>query len=278
MRHFGTDGTRVEHLTSTIVRQSDGIGKAAGRCSAGLLSALGGVGCSWVPVELDGFRAARGRPGEGDRWTRSPSEPRNRARNSRDWRVEFTVLNGRLTTVAGWIAIVFGGVHVIIAPLERRDVWSQVIGDGWWNTFTREPVTSDDLLRSEAFWATVGSFGAPILAMGCYVVWSTRQHQRVPGWIGGMILAWGLLLVTLLPASPGWALLVIGGLIMLGDSVLVRDRADALAQQNQSRRVPSTAENSRLPRWLDSISGPAPKPWRIYRSNAKPRERTNPEK
>jgi hypothetical protein len=36
----------------------------------------------------------------------------------------------RLTKVAGWILTVFGAAHVVIAPLESRDVWSQVVSWG----------------------------------------------------------------------------------------------------------------------------------------------------
>ncbi|MGH2713749.1 MAG: DUF6463 family protein [Thermoleophilaceae bacterium] len=126
----------------------------------------------------------------------------------------------RLTKVGGWIAIVFGAVHVVVAPLESRsrDVWSQAVDEGWWNTFTLdESTTLAQFERSETFWVTLGSFGVPVLVLGCYVVWATHQRQRVPGWIGWIVLTWGLVFVTALPASPGWALAVSGGLIVLGD-------------------------------------------------------------
>jgi hypothetical protein len=124
----------------------------------------------------------------------------------------------RLTKAGGWIAIAFGAVHVVVAPLESRDVWSQVVSDGWWNTFTLdESTTLPQFERSETFWNTLGSFGVPVLVLGLYVVSATRQRQRVPGWIGWIVLAWGLLIATALPASPAWALVVTGGLIVLGD-------------------------------------------------------------
>lgn len=126
-------------------------------------------------------------------------------------------IGARASKAAGWLAIAFGCVHVVVAPLDQRHIWSQVVADGLWNTFTLEPTTLSQIQRSEAFWVTVGSFGVPMLAFGCYVVWSTRQHRRVPGWIGWMVLAWGLFFVTVLPASPGWVVPIIGGLIVLGD-------------------------------------------------------------
>jgi hypothetical protein len=126
----------------------------------------------------------------------------------------------RLTKAGGWIALVFGAVHVVVAPLEgrSREIWSQVAGDGWWNTFTLdEPTTFAQLERSERFWVTLGSWGVPLLVLGAYIVWSTHQGHRVPAWIGWIFLAWGLIFATALPASPGWLLPLIGGLIVLGD-------------------------------------------------------------
>jgi hypothetical protein len=125
-----------------------------------------------------------------------------------------------LTKAGGWIALVFGAVHVIVAPLEsrRRDVWSDAADEGWWNTFTLgEPTTLAEFERSETFWVTLGSWGVPVLALGAYVVWSARQGQRVPGWIGWILLAWSLPFVTALPASPGWLFAVSGAMIVLGD-------------------------------------------------------------
>jgi hypothetical protein len=123
-----------------------------------------------------------------------------------------------LTQAGGWIALVFGAAHVIIAPLERRDVLSDAADEGWWNSFTLEESTSlAEFERSDTFWVTLGSWGVPVLIIGCYVVWAARQGQRVPGWIGWILLAWSVPFVTALPASPGWLFAVSGALIVLGD-------------------------------------------------------------
>jgi Family of unknown function (DUF6463) len=123
-----------------------------------------------------------------------------------------------LTKAGGWIALVFGAAHVIIAPLERRDVLSDAADEGWWNSFTlAESTTIAEFERDETFWVTLGSWGAPVLILGCYVVWSAHQRQRVPGWIGWLMLAWSVPFVTALPGSPGWLFAVSGALIVLGD-------------------------------------------------------------
>ncbi len=123
-----------------------------------------------------------------------------------------------LSEAAGWVAIAFGASHVVVAPLDSHTTWAQMRAQGWWNTATlAKPTTLAEAERSYAFWTTLGSFGAPVLTLGCYIVWSARRGQRVPKWLGGIVLAWGLPFVTVLPASPGWALPLIGGLLVVGD-------------------------------------------------------------
>ncbi|PSL07035.1 hypothetical protein CLV30_102424 [Haloactinopolyspora alba] len=144
----------------------------------------------------------------------------------------------RLTQSAGWIAAAFGTVHIAVAPLDTRDVWSQVVSEGWLNTFTLDKATSlAELERSETFWVTLGSFGAPMLVLGSSVVWSARHGHRVPGWLGWMVLGWSVPMVSVLPASPGWALPVVGGLIVLGD----RERSRQARSEPDADAVPTTA-------------------------------------
>ncbi|NNH70211.1 hypothetical protein HLB23_10110 [Nocardia uniformis] len=134
----------------------------------------------------------------------------------------------RATRTAGWIAVVFGVVHTVLAPLQAGDTWSQAVSDGWWNTFTLEKaITPAQLERSESFWISLGSFGVPVLILGCYVVWSTRQRHRVPAWIGWIVLAWALIMATAVPVSPAWVLIVCGGLIVFGDRHSGPDRVVA---------------------------------------------------
>ena len=122
------------------------------------------------------------------------------------------------TKVAGWMAVTFGAVHVVVVPLRRRANLSQAWADGWWNAFTlEEPTTFAEAERALTFWQTLGSFGYPMLALGGHLVWSAHRRRRVPGWLGGIVVAWGLPFVVGMPASPGWALPVIGGLILAGD-------------------------------------------------------------
>jgi Family of unknown function (DUF6463) len=101
------------------------------------------------------------------------------------------------------------------------------------NTFTlAESTTLAQFERSETFWVTIGSWGAPLLVIGCLVLWSARQGHRVPAWIGWIMLAWSLPFVTALPESPGWLIAVSGALIVLGDRR--RSRATVVPSRHES--------------------------------------------
>ncbi len=123
------------------------------------------------------------------------------------------------TATAGWMAVIFGAVHIVVVPVRRRKNLSEVWADGWWNAFTLdEPTTLAEAERAVTFWQTLGSFGWPMLTLGGHLICSARRGRRVPRWLGGIVLAWGLPFVTAMPASPGWALPIIGGLIVAGDA------------------------------------------------------------
>ncbi len=125
----------------------------------------------------------------------------------------------QLTALAGWTAITLGAVHVIVVPLRRRGSLAQIWADGWWNAFTlTEPTTLAEAERARTFWQTLGSFGYPVLALGGHLVWSAHRGHRVPGWLGAIVVAWGRPFATGMPASPGWPIPVIGGLIIAGDT------------------------------------------------------------
>ncbi|GAA4905026.1 hypothetical protein GCM10023223_22270 [Stackebrandtia albiflava] len=120
--------------------------------------------------------------------------------------------------MAGWIAVAFGIVHTAVAPWDTRDTWTQVFAEGWWNTFTLDQATTLAALdRSETFWMTIGSFGVPVLILGCHVLWSVRRRHRVPAGLGWLLLVWASVLATAAPVSPAWALVVVGALIVVGD-------------------------------------------------------------
>ncbi|ARX81665.1 hypothetical protein SMD44_01063 [Streptomyces alboflavus] len=120
----------------------------------------------------------------------------------------------KLTRAAGWLAVAFGVIHVVVSPLDNRDVWSEIFEQGPWRTISLD-VTSENLAYSEAFWVAPGSFGVPVLLFGAFVLWTAKQGARVPAPFGWAMTAWGAVLAALLPASPAWALVAVGVLLVL---------------------------------------------------------------
>jgi hypothetical protein len=119
-----------------------------------------------------------------------------------------------IARVAGWIAVAFGVTHVVVAPLDYRQVWADILDKGPWETLSLD-VTPENRAYSEAFWVGPGSFGVPVLLIGAFVLWTVRRGERVPAPFGWAMTAWGAGLVVLLPRSPTWALLVVGVLLVL---------------------------------------------------------------
>jgi hypothetical protein len=123
----------------------------------------------------------------------------------------------RLTMAGGLLAMAGGVVHVGVAALMRRDVWSQIMDEGFANTVTLDP-PADRVPVAEAFWFSPGSFGVPLLLLGALVTWQARRGQRVPGALGWGVVAWAVLLGVLSGFDAGtMTILLIGGLLVAGD-------------------------------------------------------------
>ncbi|QIB47309.1 DUF6463 family protein [Streptomyces aureoverticillatus] len=120
----------------------------------------------------------------------------------------------KLTRAAGWIAVAFGAIHIVVAPLDKRDAWSDIFEQGPWQTISLD-VTPENLAYSEAFWVGPASCGVPVLLFGAFVLWTAKQGARVPAAFGWAMTAWGAVLAALLPTSPAWALLAVGVLLVL---------------------------------------------------------------
>ena len=123
----------------------------------------------------------------------------------------------RLTLCGGLLAMTGGVVHVGVAALMRRDVWSQVMDEGFVNTVTLDP-SAERVPVAEAFWFSPGSFGVPLLLLGALVTWQARHDLRVPGALGWGVVAWAVLLGVLSGFDAGtMTILLIGGLLVAGD-------------------------------------------------------------
>jgi hypothetical protein len=116
----------------------------------------------------------------------------------------------------GLLAVCGGFLHTVVAALERRDVWAQILDEGFFNTVTSEP-SADRLAVAEAYWFSVGSFGVPLLLLGSLVTWLARRGVPVPGWLGCGLAAWAVLIGMLGGIDTGQlTLLTIGVLLAAG--------------------------------------------------------------
>ncbi len=107
-------------------------------------------------------------------------------------------------------------MHTVSAALMRREVWVQIVDEGFFNTVSLYP-SADRLAVAEAFWFSPGSFGVPLLLLGSLVVWTTRRGERVPGWLGCGVAGWAVLIGLLGGFDTGtMILLLIGVLLVVG--------------------------------------------------------------
>jgi Family of unknown function (DUF6463) len=124
----------------------------------------------------------------------------------------------RKLTMSGGLLAVFGGVlHLVASTLMRRDVWDQIVDEGFVSTVTLDP-SADELAFAEAYWFSPGSFGVPLLLLGGLVAWLARRGQLVPGLLGCGVVAWAVLLGLLGGFDAGTMLiLLVGVLLVAGD-------------------------------------------------------------
>ena len=117
----------------------------------------------------------------------------------------------------GGLCAVGGGLlHTAVSALMRRDVWAQIVDEGFVNTVSLDP-SPDRLAVAEAFWFSPGSFGVPLVLLGALVTRSARRGEPVPGWLGGAVAAWAVLLGLLGGFDLGtFTLLLIGALLVAG--------------------------------------------------------------
>jgi hypothetical protein len=132
---------------------------------------------------------------------------------------EVTTSRAWLRTPSAWgglLAMCGGLFHTVVAVSMRQEVWAQIVDEGILNTVTLAP-SADRLAVAEAYWFTLGSFGVPLLLLGSLVTWLTRRGVRVPGWLGGGIALWAVMIGLVSGFDSGtFTLLSIGVLLAVG--------------------------------------------------------------
>ncbi|MFD8532191.1 DUF6463 family protein [Streptosporangium canum] len=125
------------------------------------------------------------------------------------------VLSARPSRLAIWagramilIAVAHTAVFVPLAP------WSS-----WLAGDLRNRVADSDSVAT--FWALPGGFVAVLVLLGLLVARAGRQGQRVPGYVGWVILAWAALAVSLIGPS-GFLLAAIPAGLLIASNITAR--------------------------------------------------------
>lgn len=94
-------------------------------------------------------------------------------------------------------------VHMAVGVVAAYPHWRGILSDGLWNT-----VHDDDAARMTALWFMVS--GLALFGFGLLVRRSVTATGSVPPETGWVLLAVGIPVSVLEPASGGWSLIAIG--------------------------------------------------------------------
>lgn len=102
-----------------------------------------------------------------------------------------------------WIGksiMIIGAIHTAFGLAVFRSTLAEIFREGFVNTVNGQP------LREFAFWFLV--FGFLAIIFGALVDWCERQDVKLPKFLGWSLLALTLIIVTIMPISGGWLLLI----------------------------------------------------------------------
>lgn len=102
-----------------------------------------------------------------------------------------------------WIGksiMIIGAIHTMFGFVVFHSTLAEIIREGFVNTVNGQPV------REMAFWFIV--FGFLAIFFGLFVDWSEREGLKLPKFFGWGLLALMLIIVTIMPISGGWTLLI----------------------------------------------------------------------
>jgi hypothetical protein len=113
---------------------------------------------------------------------------------------------------AGGIFTVLGAAHLVLglALLAPHHARAWATGELW----LPEGALAEMSPAAGGFWMTVGSFGAPLLALGLTVLWLHRRGIAPPAFIGWIVLAWSVTAALVFEPAP-WIAAVVGAVLLL---------------------------------------------------------------
>lgn len=115
---------------------------------------------------------------------------------------------------SGWMLIATGVLHNIIGIVVGWEILSAMIADGIWNSIEAAGEASAQWTRAAMLWFLMLGFAWIMLGtlMQNTIRHSNRPLPRVWGWL---LLANGILVAVILPASGAWLFLPQGLIILL---------------------------------------------------------------
>ncbi len=121
-------------------------------------------------------------------------------------------LPGKLTVWAGRSMVLIAVAHT--AVFARLAPWSS-----WLAGDLRNHTADTDSVAT--FWALPGGFVVVLALLGLLLARAGRQGQRIPGYVGWTILAWGALAVALIGPS-GFLLAIIPSALLIAADLTAR--------------------------------------------------------
>lgn len=119
----------------------------------------------------------------------------------------------KLARYSGWYLLATGIIHNAIGFIMGWEILWDIHRDGWWNTI--ENAQGIDFARSAIIWFLV--LGFFWMLMGWLMqAWQRETQKSLPGTIGWGMLAMGVWVAVMLPASGAW-LVILQGLILIMD-------------------------------------------------------------
>lgn len=125
----------------------------------------------------------------------------------------------RLAHGSGLALVGLGILHLLVLGADalphlrgwlRLELWT----DAHWQPFAAQ---AHALLASNAaFWASVGSFAAPLIVLGLLVAWMARRRQAVPAFVGLTLLGWTLSCALVIELSGFPLGVIIAACLMVG--------------------------------------------------------------
>ncbi|GAA1681293.1 hypothetical protein GCM10009830_30570 [Glycomyces endophyticus] len=112
---------------------------------------------------------------------------------------------------AGWIFTVIGAGHLVLglALLAPAHASAWVSGELW----LPESTLAEMSPAFGGYWMTLGSFGAPLLALGFTVLWLERRDITPPAFIAWTVGAWSIAAGLVFEPAP-WIVVTAGAVLL----------------------------------------------------------------